>query len=152
RPADLAQDTYHPRRGLRAERLDQGLQVYAVEQLHHVIEDAVFGDAEVVQLHGVGRAQQRRRFGLLFESALNQGRVLAGFAAQHFRLDELDRGVASQHAVARSPHLPHAALTEHREQPVTPHFPFLADLLAKLGYYTRDYDGDTDQQEVGIVH
>ena len=41
----------------RAEALDQLVRINSVEQLHHVIERAVLGDAEVEQRHRVGRSE-----------------------------------------------------------------------------------------------
>src|SRR6266850_1513840 len=48
RPAYLAQDRYNSRRRLRAKLLYQRVQINAVQQFHHVIKRALFGDTEVV--------------------------------------------------------------------------------------------------------
>ena len=44
----------------RAEAPDESVGVETVEQLHHVIERAVVGDAEVEQRHGVRRSEAAR--------------------------------------------------------------------------------------------
>jgi len=53
RVADLPQDVHHPFRRERSAAPDERLQVEPLEQLHHVVERAVAGDAEVEQVHRV---------------------------------------------------------------------------------------------------
>ncbi len=53
RIAGLNQEIDHARRRLRIVLLDQGLEVHAVEQFHHVETGAVGGDAVVEELDGV---------------------------------------------------------------------------------------------------
>ena len=43
--------------GMRPEAPEQRVGVEAVEQLHDVVERAVGGDAEIEELHRVGRAE-----------------------------------------------------------------------------------------------
>ena len=62
--------------GLRAEALDQRLQVDAVEQLHHVVEGAFARDAEVVELDRVRGAQRRRGARLAREQSQQPLRIL----------------------------------------------------------------------------
>src|SRR4051812_27264688 len=50
---------------------DQCAGVEAIEQLHHVIEPAVLGDAEVEQCHRVRRSQLCDRLRLSLESPLH---------------------------------------------------------------------------------
>jgi hypothetical protein len=53
RRADLAQDVDDPLRRLRPVLPDQSIEIEPVEQLHHVVQPAVLGGAEVVELHRV---------------------------------------------------------------------------------------------------
>ena len=66
RVTDLTKQKDRPFGGHRAVPPDECIEVEAVEQLHHVIETAVAGDAEIPELHGVRRAQPGRdlRFAL----------------------------------------------------------------------------------------
>ena len=70
--ADLAQEVDDPLRRQRPELLDQRLEVEAVEQLHHVVERAVVGDAEVVELHRVRRRERGGGARLALEAAHEQ--------------------------------------------------------------------------------
>ena len=56
--------------GQRAVPPHQRVGVEAVQQLHHEVERAVVGDAEVEQLHRVRRAEPRDGLRLLLEAAL----------------------------------------------------------------------------------
>ena len=63
----------------RAEALDQRVEVHAVEQLHHVVERAVVGHAEVVELHRVRRLEPGGRARLALEPAEQElGRARRG--------------------------------------------------------------------------
>ena len=55
--AHLPKNIEDPFGGYRAEAPDQRVGIDTVEQLHHVIERAVLGDAEVEQRHGVRRSE-----------------------------------------------------------------------------------------------
>ena len=57
RPARLAQEHRDPLGGLRSEPGDDLVQVETLEQLHDVVEAAAVVHAEIVELHGVRRAQ-----------------------------------------------------------------------------------------------
>ena len=73
RVAHLPQQVDGPLGRQRAEPLDQRVQVEPVQQLHHVVERAVVGHAEVVELDGVRRAQRRGGLGLALEARLQLG-------------------------------------------------------------------------------
>ena len=69
RVADLPQQMDRPR-GLERTEFPHGpLEADPVEQLHHVIEVAVLGDAEVVHVDGVGGAERGRVLGFALETA-----------------------------------------------------------------------------------
>ena len=51
--ARLAKHVDHARRLHRARILHEALETEAVEQLHHVVEVALLGDAEIVDVDGV---------------------------------------------------------------------------------------------------
>ena len=63
-----AQDRPHARRRLRTERRDQRLQADPVQQLHHVVELPVAGDAEVVEIDRVRRLQAGDDIGFAAEA------------------------------------------------------------------------------------
>ena len=109
RVADLAQQVNGAVGGHRTELPDQRLEVAAREQLHHVVERAVLGDAEVEQLNRVRRAQLRGRLRLALETAKRQLHLRVAARPQHLRAHQLDRRVARQQPVLGPPHLAHAA-------------------------------------------
>jgi hypothetical protein len=106
--AGLDQDIDGPLGRQRAELGDERLEVEAFEQLHDVIERAVFRRAEVIDVHGVRRAQGGGRLRLPLE-AFDE---LAPVASEGVRTDQLDRGGARQQSVTRSPDFTHAAAPE----------------------------------------
>ena len=68
RPARLAQEHDDPLGGLRSEPGDDLLQVETLEQLHDVVEAAAVVHAEIVELHGVRRAQAGRHLRFALEA------------------------------------------------------------------------------------
>ncbi len=72
RGADLAQEVDHPLRRQRPVLPDQGIEIQPVEQLHHVVQPAVLGGAEVVELHRVGGLERGGRAGLALEAPEQQ--------------------------------------------------------------------------------
>src|SRR5258708_4922621 len=104
RTANLTQDTRDSCWRLWTKLLHQSLQIDSVQQLHHVVEDTILCDTEVVQLHGMRGAQRSRRFCLLLEPASYEHSI-ASRLAKHVRLNQLDGRVASQHVMTSPPHL-----------------------------------------------
>ena len=95
--------------------MHQRFEIAALEQLHHVIEAAVVGGAEIEQPDGVLRPQQRR--GLRFALEAAQLRLRRGIGgAEGFELDQLHRRIAREQAVARPPHRAHPAGAELLDQ------------------------------------
>jgi hypothetical protein len=107
----------------RSESRDEGLEIEAFEQLHDVVEGAVLGRAEVVDVHGVRRPQRGRCLRL----ALETPHELVPVAPEGLGSDQLDGRRAGEQAVARPPDLAHAAAAEQLFQLVAPH------LVAFLG-------------------
>jgi hypothetical protein len=119
RVAGLAQQVGHALGWLRAEAVDQRLEIDAVEQLHHVVERALARDAKVVELDRVGRTQRRRRARLACEKPQQAFRVLRAVLDQHLRPDELHGGRTCQHAMVGPPHLRHASDAESFDEAIT---------------------------------
>ncbi len=132
RVADLAQQVDRALRGQRPEPLHQRLQVEPVQQLHHVVEGAVFGDPEVVQLDGMGGPHERRCLGFALEPPQGLLSLLVADGPEHIGPHQLDRGRPRQHAVLGAPHLTHAALTEPLDQPIAPHLAGLPHRCTQL--------------------
>ena len=91
RMTDLPQQIHHALVRQRAELLHQRLEVAALEQLHHVIEAAVIGGAEVEQANRMLRLQQRRGLRFALEPAQLRLRRRIG-VAERLVPDEFDRG------------------------------------------------------------
>jgi len=87
---------------------DQSVEIEPVEQLHHVVQPAALGDAEIVELHGVWGRECGGGARLALEPA-HQQLGIAGHRAQRRLADELDRRRSDQEAVARAPDLAHPA-------------------------------------------
>ena len=66
---DLPQEVDGPFRRHRSVPLHQCLEVEAVQQLHHVVEAAIVGDAKVEELHGMRRRETGGELRLVLESA-----------------------------------------------------------------------------------
>ena len=119
--AHLQQEVHGPLGRDGTEPAHELLQVQSVEQLHDVIEGPARRDAEVVELHRVGRVERGRGLRLPLEpleKRLGPGAVLD---AQHLRPDQLDRGRPGQHVVAGLPDLAHAAVSQLLYQLVAAH-------------------------------
>ena len=99
-------------RGERTELPDQRLQVAPDEQLHHVIERAVGGYAEVEEINCVWRVEDRRRLRLTLEPAQQASRGLLARKTQHRWAHELDRCRSGEQSVLGTPDLTHSPLTE----------------------------------------
>ena len=126
RGADLAQDVDDPLRRQRPVLSDQGVEIQAIEQLHHVVQPAVLGGAEVVELHRVRGLERGGRAGFALEAPEEQLGI-----ARHLRTDELDRRRPDQQAVARPPDLAHPAATDLLLQDVLAQLIGFGDLLAQ---------------------
>ena len=126
RGADLAQDVDDPLRGQRPVLPDQGIEIQAVEQLHHVVQPAVLGGAEVVELHRVRGLERGGSAGFPLEAPEEQLGI-----AGHLRSDELDRRRPDQQAVARPPDLAHPAAADPLLEDVLTQLIGFGDLLAK---------------------
>ena len=88
---------------------DQGLEVETVEQLHHVVQPAVFGDTEVVELHRVRRRERGGGARLALE-AHHEKLGITRRSSRRLLADELDRRRPDQQPVARArlrPSRPH---------------------------------------------
>ena len=133
--------------GTRPGAPHQRVGVEPVEQLHHVVERAVVGDAEVEEVHGVRRAEARDHLRLALEPAL---RVLgdAGAPSPVERgPNQLDGGGARQQPVLGAPHFAHAALPEPLHQPVAAQLARAADLGAeRVDDAGADVGHDHDEQ------
>ena len=112
-------------------RRTSDLEVQAVEQLHHEVERLVVGHAEVVELHGVRRAQAGRGLGLAPEARDRQLRGRRIARAEHLGPDQLDRRRPREHAVRRPLDLAHPAAPEQLAELVAAHLARLGDLLAE---------------------
>ena len=130
RGADLAQDVDDPLRRQRPVLPDQGVEVEPVEQLHHVVQPAVLGDAEIVELHRVRRRERGGGARLALE-APHQQLGIARHRAQRPLADELDRRRPDQQAMARAPDLAHPAPADLLLEQVLPQLARLGDLLAE---------------------
>ncbi len=97
-----------------------------VEQLHHVVQPAVLGGAEVVELHRVGRLERGGGAGFALEAPEQQLGI-----ARHLRTDELDRRRPDQQPVPRPPDLAHPAATDLLLEDVLTELIGFGDLLAK---------------------
>ena len=86
----------------------------AFDELHHEVRLALFGHAEVEDLHRVPRLEARGDL-RLGEEALARRRVRSDRA-----VEQLDRDVRFQRQVLRAPHLAHAALPEEFLELVAP--------------------------------
>jgi len=126
RGADLAQDVDDARRGQRSVLSDQGIEIHAVEQLHHVVQPALLGGAEVVELHRVRRLERGGGAGFALEAPEEQLGI-----AGHLRADELDRRRPDQQPVARPPDLAHPAATNLLLEDVLTELIGFRDLLPK---------------------
>src|SRR6185436_4321644 len=102
--------------GLRSEAVHDALEVETLQQLHHVVEAAALIHAEVVELHGMRRAQTRRHLCLALEST---DELLARRARLHLLSNQLDGGRTRKELVLREPDFAHAAGSERRNQAVT---------------------------------
>ena len=142
RLADLAENVDDASRRERALARHQGLEGHAVEQLHDEIHRLVVGDAEVVELDGVRRAEAGRGLGLAAKALHGKPRRLATAFPDHFRTNELDRRRAREHAMGGAVHLPHAAAADELPDLVAAHFAGLDHLLPEPADDARDHDGD----------
>ena len=135
----------------RAVMTHQGLEIHSLQQLHHEVERLVVSDPEVVQLHGVRRAQVGRRLG--FRRKRDIARCApAGSPLPASRANQLDRRGSRQHAMAGPVDLSHAATPHQLTELVAAHLARPGHLLAERRHHVRDHDRDADQEEVGIVH
>ena len=128
RGADLAEDVDDPLRRQRPVLPDQGVEIEAVEQLHHVIQPAVLGGAEVVELHGVRGFERGRGAGFALEAPHEQLGI-AGQRSQRLRADQLDRSRPDQQPVPGPPDLAHTAATDRLLQDVLSQLIGFGDLL-----------------------
>ena len=114
----------HPLRGLGPVLSHQGVEIETVEQLHDVVEPAVFSGAEVVELYRVGRLERGSGPGLALEAPEQQLAV-----ARHLGTDELDRRRPDQEPVACPPDLAHSAAADLLFENVLAQFVGFGDLL-----------------------
>ena len=116
--ADLAKHVDDALGRHRAEALDQRIGVESVEQLHHIVERAVLGDAEV---------EQRRRCGVIAAARSPAPRARtagprrpkppAGRPHRAGRISLIAAG-AGEHPVPRPPDLAHPSFAELLLEPV----------------------------------
>ena len=130
RRAHLAQEVDDPLRRQRPVLPDQGIEVETVEQLHHVVEPAVLGDAEVVELHRV-RGREGSGGARLTLEAHDQKLGIARHRARRLLADELDRRRPDQQPVARAPDLAHTTPTDLLLEQVLSQLTRLGDLPAE---------------------
>ena len=129
-------------------RPHQRVGVEAVQELHHVVERAVGGHAEVEQLYRVRRAEPRDGLRLLLEAALL---LLRRGAAADRPADELDGRGARQHPMPGAPDLAHPALAQPLLQPIAPHLARRRHLSAETVDDARPDVGEPDA-EGGAEH
>ena len=142
----------HSARGHWAVLTHQELQIHSLQQFHHKVERLVVSDPEVVQLHGVRRAQVGRRFRLASE-ARHRTLCSGGVAcSQHLWADQLDRRGPREHAMGGLVDLPHPAAPQSLTELVAAHLSRPGHLLAQRRDHVRDHDRHADQEEIGIVH
>ena len=131
--AHLAQQEDGPLGRCGPEAAEKLVGVEAVEQLHDVVEGAVGGDAEVEQLHRVGRAEPGDHLRLALEAAKRLARDAApALVARERRPDELDGRGPGQHPMPGAPDLPHPTLPELLLQLIAPQLARALDLGAQL--------------------
>ena len=130
RPARLAQEHRDPFGGLWSEPGDDLMQVETLEQLHDVVEAAAVVHPEIVELHGVRRAQAGGHLRFALEAphelflAPPRPRVVA---------NEFDGRRASQKPVLAQPHLAHSPRAQGRHEPVAANRePFVQQLVVDL--------------------
>ena len=118
RVAHLAEQEHRAFGGQRTEFPDQRFEVASGQQLHHVVERAIVGQAEVEQLNRVRGAEGRGRLGFALEPAHHELGFVGAARAEHFGPYELDGRVPGEQPVLRPPDLAHAAVAEPLDQPV----------------------------------
>ena len=103
---------------------------HSVQQLHDVVEPAVAGDAEVVELDRVRRAKPGRGLRLAAEAAPpRRGRDPSSMPRSG---DQLDRGGPGEEPVLGPPDLTHAAPADQLDQAIAAQLARAADLAAQV--------------------
>src|SRR5262249_7176573 len=107
----LSQQIHHAIGLHRSEHVDEPFEADAVQELHHVVEIAVFGHAEVVHVDGVRRSERRLSLGSALDPPHDR---LAGTwtGPEYVFADQFDRGRPSQQPMLGAPHFPHAAFAD----------------------------------------
>ena len=85
------------------------------EQLHHVVEVALFVHAEIVDIDGVRGSEHGCLLRLAFETS-NHRVPCSLTRSQHLRAYQLDRRRACQQPMLCPPHFSHSALAESLDQ------------------------------------
>src|ERR1700704_2045125 len=91
RIAGLSEYVNYPARRQRASLAYQRLQIKSLKKLHHDVNRLVFGHAEVVDLHGMGRSQIRGGLCLTAESCDRDLSLIGSSRPQHLGSDQFDR-------------------------------------------------------------
>jgi hypothetical protein len=121
--SDLNQNVTHARWRQRAAKTHELLQVDAIEELHRVVEDTLFGSTVVVDGDGVGMCEPCGEPHLARET-------LQRALADLLLAEQLDRGGPSKECVAGAVDDAHPTLAQPLLQHVLPELPGLAHPLA----------------------
>src|SRR5262249_6846296 len=109
---NLAEQKHGAIRRQGSELSDERFEIATLQQLHHIVETAVVGDAEVEDIDSVRRTERRRRLCLALEAAKNHFRIRLTAGAQDLGTNQLDGRVAREQPMFSSPHLSHPAAAE----------------------------------------
>jgi hypothetical protein len=121
----------------RPEAADHRVGIESVEQLHHVIERAVVGHAEVEQRDGMRRSQLGDQLRFAFEPPpLVVGDGADGIAG-HRRSNQLDGSRPCQQPMVGLPHFAHAAGAQALHQAVAAKLAGAADFPAQGVHHAR---------------
>ena len=129
RLAGVHEDLDHARGRLRPEIADQAIEIETVEQLHHIEERAVIGDAVIEQRDRVPRPHRGERLRLAPEPLLRLRAMQR--ISERIGPHELHCGVSGEQPVLRAPHLAHPAHAEPRDKAVRAHLSHLGLRLAR---------------------
>src|SRR6266550_2457171 len=119
-----------------AESRDELLEVEPFEELHDIVESAVVGDAEIVQLDRVGRAKCRCSLCLATESLDDDSSRVFATGIENLWIDQLQRSGAREQSVGAAINFAHSSNTQSFLQSITAElacFPHLAAESANNG-------------------
>ena len=151
RVADLPQQVRDAICRQRAEVADQRLEVASDQQLHHVVERPIVGEAEVEQIDRVGRIEDSSRLRLSLESAQHGTGILLARQAQHFRTHELDRRRPHKQPMLGAPYLAHSSVAELLHQLVAAQLACVGDSAPHAMQRDRWQHGDDGAEVVRVV-